>query len=107
MPKIKVRATEVARVADLLREVCDELPAHEACGVDSFSIQQRAMEYLDDEGYDEEYMEDILELEKMSDRTARLIVFHFEFIFSLAKLQVGVRLDDVLDDIKSRFYFEE
>lgn len=107
MPKIPIKAIDVGVIAGHLRDAVESLPEHHACGVDSFSIQQQAMEYLDDEGFTCDSVEEIYGLDQMSVATCRHIIFTYEFMFSVTKLQAGIKIEDVLRDIRERFDMDE
>jgi hypothetical protein len=107
VPKTPIKAIDVAHVAGYLRDAIESLPEHHACGVDSFSIQQQAMEYLDDEGFTCDTVEEIYGMDKMSAATCRYLIFSYELEYSVTKLQAGIKVEDVLRDIRERFDMDE
>lgn len=104
--KRPIIASEAIEVAELLSEAVHEIPAHEACGVDSFSIVDRALEYVGDTGWSASTLEEMIDMEDMDDRTCRFVIFFFEFEFFLEKLRMGSHKNDILADIRERFMMD-
>lgn len=92
---------QYVEMAMLLRQIVDSLE-HESCGVDSFSLEDRAREYMSEFNMEEggEFTID--------DPTARDLIFTAEFVLSCIRVwDEGSTFEAEMADIKQRFFREE